>query len=298
MSRHRRRSFESTAEVLDRLLTQVFASLAEEDEVLGPGPPLGVEPSALPAPRVAKALEDARSVLAQLEGWRADEERRAEGLLTEAAPERWRRVAEDPGFHRPRVIERLLSAGATAGLAGDDAEAGEISLLALHLTERLEPERHPAGLVGDLLCRALALRVEHLIHQRRLRAAELAALRTRDLLLESSDPLVAFDVGLASAFLSWAEGDREGALKLFNDLGRLAGVLGEIDRAGELCLWCCLLLVELGDPETAAGLKARADDLLGTPAVEECWARVRARHLALHLSEAPPARESPVSTVH
>ncbi len=245
-----------------------------------------------------RALRAARALLTKLERSRPEDERAVARLLAEPAPERWRLAAADRTFHRPEVIELLLPAASAAGASQLSADAEETSLLVLHLCERLDPDSYPEGLVSDLFCRALALRVEHLIARQRLRAAEIALFRTRELLLASSDPLVAQEVGLASALLHWASGNREAALALLNDLGRLAGVLGEVDRVGELSLWCCMLFRELGAPGAAAGLEARAEDVLGASAVEDRWAKVRARHEALHLDRAPAQAEDGSPAVH
>lgn len=301
MTRRRTRRSKSTAEVLDRLLTELYAGAPGEDDLakVRPEPePTVAAPSGGEGRLTGKALRAARALLGQLKRWRPEDERAVAQLLAEPVSERWRRVATDCRIQRPEVIELLLSAANERGAGLRSADAEETGLLALHLCERLDPDAYPEGLVGDLLCRALATRVEHLIAHRRLRAAELACLRTRDLLLESSDPLVAQDVGLASALLHWAQGDREEALALLNGLGRLAAVLGEVGRVGELALWCCMLFVELGDREAAAGLEAQAEDVLSASAVKKGWARVRAKHKALHLAEAPSHPPGGAPTVH
>ncbi len=301
MTRRRTAGFDRTAELLGRLLTESYARLSDED-VFASGP-RAADPAEMPR-LVAeqclanRALRAARSLLARLERSRPEDERAVARLLADPVPERWRHSVANGNLHRPEVIELLLASASSANASRIGVDAEETSLLVLHLCERLDPDPYPEGLVSDLFCRALALRVEHLIARQRLRAAEIVLLRTQDLLLESSDPLVAQDVGFASALLHWAEGNREAALALLNDLGRLAAVVGDVDRVGELALWGCVLLLELGDAEAAAGLEAQAEDLLGASGTKESWVRVRARHAALRLADAPLRPRDGSPTVH
>lgn len=294
---------ESVCEVLTRLLARLFvrSSEGELQAVLDRVNSSDVtSPAGEPAEMgwVEGTLRAADAWNARLDASRPEEEAAVDQLLAAPSPERWSMAAVNPVLHRPRVIDRLLHLARVPRPSSEDRDVEELGLLALHLCERLEPEQYPEGLVADLLCRALGVRVEHLIHRRQLRAAELAALRTRDLLLESSDPLVAYEVGLASAFLHWAKGEREAALALLDDLRRLAGGLGEVGHAGELSLWCCRLLLEVGDFDAAARCKLRAEKLLGRAEVESCWEAIRARHEALHLAEAPHFPRAISRTVH
>lgn len=241
------------------------------------------------SPVVSRAIEAATRVSAKLRASRPEDVDQVARLLELPAGERWSQIATDGGLRRPEVVDLLLEAGRCIDSAHGDDE--EVPLLALHLLERLDPEAQPDSLVGDLHCRALALRTEHLIRQRRRRAAEVAALRGRELLLESTDPLVALETGLAVALLGWAKGCGGSAFKLLWDLGQLASVLGDLDKAAEMALWCHLLLHELGDPELAAYMSEWAQHLLTAPLAEERLETVRAKYAWLRLGETAPTWE-------
>lgn len=247
-------------------------------------------------PAVSRALELAHGCLARFSALRAGDADIVARLLAQQPRERWVRIATDEALWRPELVDLLLEVGRPLeGAHGDDEE---VSLLALHAAERLDPGAFPSGLVADLHCRALALRMEHHLHGRRLRAAELASLRCRELVLESTDPLVAFETGLAVALLSWAKGRGGPALKLLLDLGRLAAAFGELEKAAELALWSHLLLEALGDHELAAYQKDWAERLLTSALLEQRLEAVRAHHEWLHLDGSAPTWKEDEGTVH
>ncbi len=291
-------------DLLERFLGRVFSRPGFcEDAELSP------TPAALPhaaseggisedqyGPAVSRAMELAHGCLARFRALRTEDADIVARLLAQQPRERWARIATDEALWRPELVDLLLEVARPLESAHGDDE--EVSLLALHLAERLDPGAFPSGLVADLHSRALALRIEHHLHGRRLRAAELASLRCRELVLESTDPLVAFETGLAVALLSWAKGRGGPTLKLLLDLCRLAAAFGELEKAAEMALWSHLLLEALGDNELAAYQKDWAERLLTSALLEHRLEAVRAHHEWLHLGESAPTWAEERRTVH
>lgn len=198
-----------------------------------------------------RAATAARSLLLQLELTRPQAEAGVARLLALPTAGRWARAATDRALARPEVVELLLT------IAESDSErytlgAEELPLLALPLLERLDPGAHPHGRVAGLFCQALALRVEDLLHQRKPAAAELAVCRGEEVLRSTSDPLALFEVGVASAFVGWADGRGRVALKLLTRLLDMAQALRSAELTGEMATWCQLLLADRRCPRLAS----------------------------------------------
>lgn len=283
---------EEDSALLDELSAEITAALSRDGE-LEDGPeaaPLEPSRSADPlpdevaAPLAERILLAAHSVLAQLELSRPRAEAEVARLLALTKRERWASAAADRALHRPEVAELLVEIAETdAERSALDAE--ELPLLALHITERLDPAAHPHGRVAGLFCQALAVRVEDLIRQRRLAAAELAALRCGELLPATSDPLAAFEVGLASAFVGWATGRCREALQILTRLLELAQALRSAELTAEMATWCYLLLEDRRCPQLARRMRAVADASCGRLRAELLLAVTRAKHDWLRLGE-------------